>query len=111
MPGKYRHRATGTTTKKPEAKVKQPHDKMKMILLLSSLQDITVQLFVFSTIYPINFKMQTTGSKKKLERKQEGKNGRAEKMEAENQLESLKWCKREREGGLQHSSTGGKDGG
>ena len=85
---------------------------MKMILLLSSLQDITVQLFVFSTIYPVNFKMQTGGRRKKLERKQEGKNGRAEKLEVEKHLEVLMWCKTEkRERGLRHSSTGGKDGG
>lgn len=52
---------------------------MKRILLLSSLQDITVQLFVSFTIYPINFKMQTEGKRKKLERKQESKNVRAKK--------------------------------
>lgn len=54
-----------------------------MILLLSSLHSITIQLSVFSTIYPINFKMQTAGRRKKLERKQEGKSRRAEKMRGE----------------------------
>lgn len=53
--------------------------------------------------------MQTGRRRKELERKQEGKNRRAEKVEVEKHLEPPVRCKMKRERGLWRSSTGGKD--